>query len=61
MPGFAFIGIAVTCATIAAFGGPIWDPVTLVARLLDYLPILVVVAMALVVLVADLDQPRDRR
>jgi NCS1 family nucleobase:cation symporter-1 len=50
MIGFAFIGIAVTCATILEFGEPIWDPVTLVARLLDDLPVLLVVAMVIVVL-----------
>jgi NCS1 family nucleobase:cation symporter-1 len=50
MTGFAFIGIAVTCATILEFGEPIWDPVTLVARLLDDLPVLLVVAMIIVVL-----------
>jgi NCS1 family nucleobase:cation symporter-1 len=50
MIGFAFIGIAVTCATILEFGEPIWDPVTLVARLLNDLPVLLVVAMVIVVL-----------
>jgi nucleobase:cation symporter-1, NCS1 family len=50
MIGFAFIGIAVTCATIIEFGEPIWDPVTLVAMLLDDLPILLVIAMIIVVI-----------
>ena len=50
MTGFAFIGIAVTCATIIEFGEPIWDPVTLVARLMDDLPILLIVAMIIVVI-----------
>ena len=50
MTGFSFIGIAVTCATIIEFGKPIWDPVTLVARLLGDLPVLLVVAMILVVI-----------
>jgi NCS1 family nucleobase:cation symporter-1 len=50
MIGFSFIGIAVTCATIIEFGKPIWDPVTLVARLLDDLPILLIVAMIIVVI-----------
>jgi len=50
MTGFSFIGIAVTCATIIEFGEPIWDPVTLVARLLGDLPVLLVVAMILVVI-----------
>jgi NCS1 family nucleobase:cation symporter-1 len=50
MIGFSFIGIAVTCATVLEFGEPIWDPVTLVARLLDDLPVLLVIAMVIVVL-----------
>jgi NCS1 family nucleobase:cation symporter-1 len=50
MTGFAFIGIAVTCATIVEFGEPVWDPVTLVARLLADLPVLLVVAMIIVVI-----------
>jgi nucleobase:cation symporter-1, NCS1 family len=49
MTGFSFLGIAVTCATIIEFGEPIWDPVTLVARLLADLPILLVIAMFIVV------------
>jgi len=50
MTGFSFIGIAVTCATILEFGKPIWDPVALVARLLDDLPILLIVAMIIIVI-----------
>ncbi|HTE60950.1 MAG TPA: cytosine permease, partial [Solirubrobacteraceae bacterium] len=50
MTGFSFIGIAVTCATVIEYGEPIWDPVTLVARLLADLPILLVVAMVIVVI-----------
>src|SRR4051794_11555624 len=50
MTGFSFLGIAVTCATIIEFGEPIWDPVTLVARLLADLPILLIVAMVIVVI-----------
>ena len=50
MTGFSFIGIAVTAATIVEFGEPIWDPVTLVARLLDGLPVLLVFAMIIVVI-----------
>ena len=50
MTGFSFIGIAVTAATIIEFGEPIWDPVTLVARLLADLPVLLVVAMVIVVI-----------
>jgi nucleobase:cation symporter-1, NCS1 family len=50
MTGFSFIGIAVTAATVKEFGEAIWDPVTLVARLLDDLPILLVIAMIIVVI-----------
>jgi NCS1 family nucleobase:cation symporter-1 len=50
MTGFSFIGIAVTAATIIEFGEPIWDPVLLVARLLDDLPVLLVLAMIIVVI-----------
>lgn len=50
MTGFSFIGIAVTAATIVEFGEAIWDPVALVARLLDGLPVLLVFAMIIVVI-----------
>ncbi len=50
MTGFSFIGIAVTAATIVEFGEPIWDPVTLVARLLADQPVLLVLAMVIVML-----------
>ena len=33
MTGFAFIGVAVTSATIVIFGEAIWDPVALIARI----------------------------
>ena len=33
MTAFAFIGVAVTSATIVIFGEPIWDPVVLVSRI----------------------------
>ena len=33
MTAFAFIGVAVTSATIVIFGAPIWDPVELVRRI----------------------------
>jgi NCS1 family nucleobase:cation symporter-1 len=33
MTAFAFIGVAVTSATIGVFGEPIWDPIVLVTRL----------------------------
>jgi nucleobase:cation symporter-1, NCS1 family len=50
MTGFSFIGIAVTAATVVVYGEAIWDPVTLVALLLDDLPILLILAMAIVVI-----------
>jgi NCS1 family nucleobase:cation symporter-1 len=50
MTGFSFIGIAVTAATVKEYGEAIWDPVTLVARLLDDLPVLLVLAMVVVVI-----------
>jgi NCS1 family nucleobase:cation symporter-1 len=50
MTGFSFIGIAVTSATIVIYDEAIWDPVTLVARLLDGLPVLLAVAMVIVVI-----------
>ena len=51
MTGFAFIGVAVTSATIVLFGEAIWDPVALIARI-GSPP--VVIAGALIVLVAQL-------
>jgi nucleobase:cation symporter-1, NCS1 family len=33
MTAFAFIGVAVTSATIIRFGEPIWDPVVLIGRI----------------------------
>jgi nucleobase:cation symporter-1, NCS1 family len=50
MTGFSFIGIAVTAATVKECGEAIWDPVALVARLLDDLPVLLVIAMVIVVI-----------
>ena len=50
MTGFSFIGIAVTAATVVVYDEAIWDPVTLVARLLADLPVLLVLAMAIVVI-----------
>jgi NCS1 family nucleobase:cation symporter-1 len=50
MTGFSFIGIAVTAATVKEYGEAIWDPVALVARLLDDLPVLLVIAMVIVVI-----------
>jgi nucleobase:cation symporter-1, NCS1 family len=51
MTAFAFIGVAVTSATIVIFGEAIWDPVTLIARIGNPA---VIIAGALVVLLAQL-------
>jgi nucleobase:cation symporter-1, NCS1 family len=51
MTAFAFIGVAVTSATIVIFGQPIWDPVVLVSRIGGAT---VIVFAALVVLAAQL-------
>ena len=51
MAGFAFIGVAVTSATIVVFGEAIWDPVVLIARIGSPL---VIIFGALIVLVAQL-------
>jgi NCS1 family nucleobase:cation symporter-1 len=51
MTAFAFIGVAVTSATIVVYGEPIWDPVVLIARIGNPL---VIVFGALIVLVAQL-------
>ncbi|MBA2557973.1 MAG: NCS1 family nucleobase:cation symporter-1, partial [Chloroflexi bacterium] len=51
MTAFAFIGVAVTSATIVIFGEAIWDPVQLIARIGSPL---VIVAGALLILVAQI-------
>jgi NCS1 family nucleobase:cation symporter-1 len=51
MTAFAFIGVAVTSATIVVFGEAIWDPVTLIARI-GSAP--VIIFGALVVMIAQL-------
>ena len=51
MTAFAFIGVAVTSATIVIFGEPIWDPVVLVSRIGGTG---VIIFSALVVLAAQL-------
>jgi NCS1 family nucleobase:cation symporter-1 len=51
MTAFAFIGVAVTSATIVVFGEAIWDPVALIARI-GSPP--VIILGALIVLVAQL-------
>ena len=51
MTAFAFIGVAVTSATIVIFGEAIWDPVVLIARIGS--PPVVIVG-AIIVLIAQL-------
>jgi NCS1 family nucleobase:cation symporter-1 len=51
MTAFAFIGVAVTSATIVIFGEPIWDPVVLIARIGSPA---VIVFGAVIVLIAQL-------
>jgi NCS1 family nucleobase:cation symporter-1 len=51
MTAFAFIGVAVTSATIVIFGAPVWDPVVLVSRIGGAG---VIIFSALVVLAAQL-------
>lgn len=51
MTAFAFIGVAVTSATIVIFGAPVWDPVVLVSRIGGTG---VIIFSALVVLAAQL-------
>ena len=51
MTAFAFLGVAVTSATIVIFGEAIWDPVTLIARIGSPF---VVIAGALVILAAQI-------
>jgi len=51
MTAFAFIGVAVTSATIVLFGEAIWDPVTLIARIGSPA---VIVFGALVIMLAQL-------
>ena len=51
MTAFAFIGVAVTSATIVIFGAPIWDPIVLVTKIGGSA---VIIFAALVVLAAQL-------
>jgi nucleobase:cation symporter-1, NCS1 family len=51
MTAFAFIGVAVTSATIVVFGEAIWDPVALIARIGSRS---VIILGALIVLLAQL-------
>ncbi|MFC1611168.1 NCS1 family nucleobase:cation symporter-1 [Myxococcota bacterium] len=48
MPLFAFIGVAVTSATVVIFGEEIWDPVLLLARFTSA-PVVIVSMLALAV------------
>jgi NCS1 family nucleobase:cation symporter-1 len=48
MPLFAFIGVAVTSATVVIFGEEIWNPVDLLARF-DSVPVVVLSMIALAV------------
>ena len=50
MTAFSFVGIAVTAATMVVYGEAIWAPVALLARLLDDLPLLLIVAMIVIVI-----------
>ena len=52
MTAFAFIGVAVTSATIVIFGEAIWDPVVLIARIGS--PIVVVFG-ALIIMLGAID------
>jgi NCS1 family nucleobase:cation symporter-1 len=51
MTAFAFLGVAVTSATIVIFGEAVWDPVALIARIGSPL---VVILGALVILAAQI-------
>jgi NCS1 family nucleobase:cation symporter-1 len=51
MTAFAFIGVAVTAATIVMFGEAIWDPVVLIARIGS--PLVIIIG-AFIVLIAQL-------
>ncbi len=51
MTAFAFIGVAVTAATMVVFGQAIWDPVELIARIGSPL---VIILGAFVILIAQL-------
>jgi NCS1 family nucleobase:cation symporter-1 len=51
MTAFAFIGVAVTAATMVVFGEAIWDPVALIARIGSPA---VIIAGALVVMIAQI-------
>jgi NCS1 family nucleobase:cation symporter-1 len=48
MTAFAFVGIAVTAATIVVFDKAIWNPVVLITRLVENNPLLLIVAMFII-------------
>jgi NCS1 family nucleobase:cation symporter-1 len=50
MTAFAFLGIAVTAATIVVFGKAIWDPVEVVTRVAGGLPVVLILAMIIIVI-----------
>ena len=59
MPLFAFIGIAVTSATVLLYGKPIWNPVELVGRLAEgsrnpLLPLVALVAILVATLTTNI-------
>lgn len=64
MTAFAFIGVAVTSATIVIFGTPIWDPVALVARIggtgvLVFATVVVIVAQISTNMAANVVSPSN--
>lgn len=50
MTAFSFVGIAVTAATVVIYGHAVWNPITLLTRLLGGLPVLLVITMILIVI-----------
>lgn len=46
MTAFAFIGVAVTSATVVIYGEPIWDPIQLLGRIGKGSPLLVFISMS---------------
>lgn len=50
MTAFAFLGIAVTAATIVVFGEAIWDPVKVVTKVAGGLPAVLILAMIVIVI-----------
>ena len=66
MTAFAFIGVAVTSATIVVFGEAIWDPVALIARIgspavIIFGAIVVLVAQLTTNMAANVDQLQNSR